>query len=159
MRLLRWLSIAQIPRPRARIPLPEMRRPFDRSRHRIELRRLWPVPTRTEGEGIKRARLVTKEFGDEMYFCLGCLACKTACPSGVDYTRLFETARATAETAIPTSLQLGSAPRSKAEDELAHCRTRVRSSSAVQNGSVSAERGPSSMATTFHPSPQIGGTV
>lgn len=39
----------------------------------------------------------TKEFGDEMYFCLGCLACKTACPSGVDYTQLFETARATAE--------------------------------------------------------------
>jgi glycolate oxidase iron-sulfur subunit len=39
----------------------------------------------------------TKEFADEMYFCLGCLACKTACPSGVDYTQLFETARATAE--------------------------------------------------------------
>jgi glycolate oxidase iron-sulfur subunit len=39
----------------------------------------------------------TKTFADEMYFCLGCLACKTACPSGVDYTQLFETARATAE--------------------------------------------------------------
>jgi glycolate oxidase iron-sulfur subunit len=40
---------------------------------------------------------VTQGFADEMYFCLGCLACKTACPAGVDYTQLFETARATAE--------------------------------------------------------------
>jgi glycolate oxidase iron-sulfur subunit len=39
----------------------------------------------------------TKVFADEMYFCLGCLACKTACPAGVNYTQLFETARATAE--------------------------------------------------------------
>lgn len=40
---------------------------------------------------------VTKAFGDEMYFCLGCLACTTACPAGVDYTQLFEMARAEAE--------------------------------------------------------------
>jgi len=39
----------------------------------------------------------TKAFADEMYFCLGCLACETACPAGVDYTQLFETARAEAE--------------------------------------------------------------
>ncbi|MEI6338711.1 MAG: (Fe-S)-binding protein [Verrucomicrobiota bacterium] len=39
----------------------------------------------------------TKVFADEMYFCLGCLACETACPAGVDYTQLFETARAEAE--------------------------------------------------------------
>ena len=38
-----------------------------------------------------------KAFGDEMYFCLGCLACETACPAGVDYTQLFEMARAEAE--------------------------------------------------------------
>jgi glycolate oxidase iron-sulfur subunit len=25
---------------------------------------------------------VTKEFGEEMYYCLGCLACTTACPAG-----------------------------------------------------------------------------
>lgn len=42
---------------------------------------------------------VTREFGEEMYYCLGCLACETACPAGVDYTDLFETARASAEQA------------------------------------------------------------
>jgi glycolate oxidase iron-sulfur subunit len=36
-------------------------------------------------------------FAEEMYFCLGCLACQTACPAGVDYTTLFETARAEVE--------------------------------------------------------------
>jgi len=39
----------------------------------------------------------TKTFGDEMYFCLGCLACETACPAGVDYAQLFEVARAESE--------------------------------------------------------------
>ena len=38
-----------------------------------------------------------KAFADEMYFCLGCLACETACPAGVGYARLFEMARAEAE--------------------------------------------------------------
>jgi len=39
----------------------------------------------------------TKTFGGEMYFCLGCLACMTACPAGVDYAELFEHARAEVE--------------------------------------------------------------
>jgi glycolate oxidase iron-sulfur subunit len=39
----------------------------------------------------------TKAFADEMYFCLGCLACMTACPAGVNYAELFEHARAEAE--------------------------------------------------------------
>ena len=39
----------------------------------------------------------TKAFADEMYFCLGCLACVTACPAGVNYAELFEHARAEAE--------------------------------------------------------------
>jgi glycolate oxidase iron-sulfur subunit len=39
----------------------------------------------------------TKNFGQEMYFCLGCLACMTACPAGVNYAELFEHARAEAE--------------------------------------------------------------
>lgn len=37
------------------------------------------------------------EFADEMYYCLGCLACQTACPAGVDYAQLFETARSEVE--------------------------------------------------------------
>lgn len=39
----------------------------------------------------------TKSFGKEMYFCLGCLACMTACPAGVNYAELFEHARAEVE--------------------------------------------------------------
>jgi glycolate oxidase iron-sulfur subunit len=39
----------------------------------------------------------TRTFGEEMYFCLGCLACMTACPAGVNYADLFEHARAEAE--------------------------------------------------------------
>jgi len=40
---------------------------------------------------------VTQAFGEEMYFCLGCLACQTACPAGVNYAELFEHARAEIE--------------------------------------------------------------
>lgn len=39
----------------------------------------------------------TTTFGEEMYFCLGCLACMTACPAGVNYAELFEHARAEVE--------------------------------------------------------------
>lgn len=42
---------------------------------------------------------VTQAFGDEMYFCLGCLACETACPAGVRYAPMFEAARADIERA------------------------------------------------------------
>jgi glycolate oxidase iron-sulfur subunit len=38
-----------------------------------------------------------QEFAEEMYYCLGCLACQTACPAGVSYTTLFEAARAEVE--------------------------------------------------------------
>ena len=41
---------------------------------------------------------VTRTFANEMYFCLGCLACMTACPAGVNYAELFEHARAEAES-------------------------------------------------------------
>lgn len=40
---------------------------------------------------------VTQEFGKEMYYCLGCLACQTACPAGVNYAEMFEAARADIE--------------------------------------------------------------
>jgi glycolate oxidase iron-sulfur subunit len=36
---------------------------------------------------------VSRTFADEMSYCLGCLACQTACPAGVQYDVLFETAR------------------------------------------------------------------
>src|SRR3954468_11354108 len=39
----------------------------------------------------------SRTFAEEMYFCLGCLACMTACPAGVHYAELFEHARAEAE--------------------------------------------------------------
>jgi glycolate oxidase iron-sulfur subunit len=40
---------------------------------------------------------VGREFADEMSYCLGCLACQTACPAGVNYAQLFETARSDIE--------------------------------------------------------------
>jgi glycolate oxidase iron-sulfur subunit len=40
---------------------------------------------------------ITRSFADEMSYCLGCLACQTACPAGVNYTELFETARSDIE--------------------------------------------------------------
>lgn len=40
---------------------------------------------------------VTEAFGEELYFCLGCLACETACPAGVKYAPMFEAARADIE--------------------------------------------------------------
>src|SRR5947209_19774902 len=42
---------------------------------------------------------VTQAFGEELYFCLGCLACETACPAGVNYAEMFERARADIERA------------------------------------------------------------
>ena len=38
------------------------------------------------------------QFADEMYFCLGCLACETACPAGVNYAEMIECARAEVES-------------------------------------------------------------
>jgi len=35
----------------------------------------------------------TRGVAAEMDYCLGCLACATACPAGVDYAHIFETAR------------------------------------------------------------------
>jgi glycolate oxidase iron-sulfur subunit len=40
---------------------------------------------------------MTRAFAEEMYFCLGCLACTSACPAGVQYAEIFEHARAEAE--------------------------------------------------------------
>jgi glycolate oxidase iron-sulfur subunit len=40
---------------------------------------------------------IGREFADEMSYCLGCLACQTACPAGVNYAVLLETARSDIE--------------------------------------------------------------
>ncbi len=40
---------------------------------------------------------VTREFADELSYCLGCLACQTACPAGVNYAEAFEAARSDIE--------------------------------------------------------------
>ncbi len=40
---------------------------------------------------------LTRDFAEEMSFCVGCLACQTACPAGVQYGVLLETARAAVE--------------------------------------------------------------
>src|SRR5438067_13031322 len=42
---------------------------------------------------------VTRAFGEELYFCLGCLTCETVCPAGVHYGEMFEHARADIEQA------------------------------------------------------------
>ncbi len=40
---------------------------------------------------------VTESFKEEMYFCLDCQACQTACPAGVKYGALVESARTLVE--------------------------------------------------------------
>jgi glycolate oxidase iron-sulfur subunit len=40
---------------------------------------------------------LSETFADEMYYCLGCLACTSACPANVDYAHMFEAARADIE--------------------------------------------------------------
>lgn len=40
---------------------------------------------------------MSDSFMDEMYFCLDCQACQTACPAGVNYGELVESARAIVE--------------------------------------------------------------
>jgi glycolate oxidase iron-sulfur subunit len=44
-----------------------------------------------------------QNFREHMDNCLGCMACMTACPSGVDYGKLIEDTRAQVERNIPRS--------------------------------------------------------
>jgi glycolate oxidase iron-sulfur subunit len=46
-----------------------------------------------------------QRFREHMDNCLGCMACMTACPSGVQYNRLIEDTRAQIERNIPQSSQ------------------------------------------------------
>ena len=43
-------------------------------------------------------------FAEEMDFCLGCLACQTACPAKVDYAQLFEVSRAANQAVVSRPL-------------------------------------------------------
>jgi glycolate oxidase iron-sulfur subunit len=40
---------------------------------------------------------LSRTFAEEIHFCLGCLACMSACPAGVNYSDIFEHARAAVE--------------------------------------------------------------
>lgn len=42
---------------------------------------------------------LSRDFAEEMDYCVGCLACQTACPAGVEYAQLLETSRASGEEA------------------------------------------------------------
>jgi len=42
---------------------------------------------------------LSERFAEEMNFCLDCLACETACPAGVQYGRMVETARVVVDEA------------------------------------------------------------
>ncbi|WP_145382339.1 heterodisulfide reductase-related iron-sulfur binding cluster [Botrimarina mediterranea] len=42
---------------------------------------------------------LSREFAEEMDYCVGCLACQTACPAGVQYVSLLEKGRAASENA------------------------------------------------------------
>ena len=42
---------------------------------------------------------LSDRFAEEMNFCLDCLACETACPAGVQYGRIVETARVVVDEA------------------------------------------------------------
>lgn len=42
---------------------------------------------------------LSRDFAEELDYCVGCLACQTACPAGVQYVKLLEKGRATGENA------------------------------------------------------------
>src|SRR4051812_23798263 len=49
------------------------------------------------------ATALTPAFVEHMDRCLGCMACTTACPSGVQYGKLIEATRAQVERNAPRS--------------------------------------------------------
>ena len=72
--------------------LPDLRRNETRAQQSTR-------PHRADAGGRRQELAVTGAFADEMSYCLGCLACQTACPAGVNYAELLETARNDVEQA------------------------------------------------------------
>lgn len=66
--------------------------PFERANPRGRIRLM-----RAVAEGEMEAG--DPAFGDAMGYCVGCRACETACPAGVQFGRLLEIAREAAEAA------------------------------------------------------------
>lgn len=67
---------------------------YDQTRHERNSPRGRIALMRAVADGVLD---VSAEFAGEMSYCLGCLACQTACPAGVNYAELFETARSDIE--------------------------------------------------------------
>lgn len=61
--------------------------------------RIYMMAKASQGEA-----LLDQNFGRHMDNCLGCMACMTACPSGVQYNKLIENTRPQVERNIPRSI-------------------------------------------------------
>ncbi len=61
--------------------------------------RIYMIKKASEGEAP-----LDNRFRQHMDRCLGCMACMTACPSGVEYNKLIEPVRAQIERNLPRSL-------------------------------------------------------
>jgi glycolate oxidase iron-sulfur subunit len=61
--------------------------------------RIYMIKKAADGEAP-----LDRRFQQHMDSCLGCMACMTACPSGVEYNKLIEPARAQIERNLPRGL-------------------------------------------------------
>ena len=75
-------------------------------------------------QAVAEGRLgITEDFVEHMYCCVGCRACETACPSGVQFGKLIEAAREQIQLTPPTSSTPttgDSAPAQAQSDKVAH---------------------------------------